>query len=85
MRMEFASIASGSSGNCIYIASAHTRLLVDAGLSGKRIEAGLASLSLTGYDIDAMFSGQEDQWDITLFTCTLNGQSRVTVRALLDE
>ena len=38
-----------------------------------------------GYDIDAMFSGQEDQWDITLFTCTLNGQSRVTVRALLDE
>lgn len=59
MRMEFASIASGSSGNCIYIASAHTRLLVDAGLSGKRIEAGLASLSLTGYDIDAMLVTHE--------------------------
>ncbi len=59
MRLEFASIASGSSGNCIYVASGHTRLLIDAGLSGKRIEAGLGELSLTGYDIDAMLVTHE--------------------------
>lgn len=28
-----------------------------------------------------MFSGQAEEWDLTLFTCTLGGQSRVTVRA----
>lgn len=59
MRLEFASIASGSSGNCIYAASGHTRLLIDAGLSGKRIEAGLGELSLTGCDIDAMLVTHE--------------------------
>jgi phosphoribosyl 1,2-cyclic phosphodiesterase len=59
MRLEFASIASGSSGNCIYVASKHTRLLIDAGLSGKRIEAGLSELALTGNDIDAMLVTHE--------------------------
>lgn len=59
MRLEFAAIASGSSGNCIYVASNHTRLLIDAGLSGKRIEAGLGELSLTGYDIDALLITHE--------------------------
>ena len=38
-----------------------------------------------GSDIDGMFSGQTEQWDITLFTCTLSGRSRVTVRAVLSE
>lgn len=59
MRLEFAAIASGSSGNCIYVASNHTRLLIDAGLSGKRVEAGLGELSLTGYDIDALLITHE--------------------------
>ena len=39
--MELCSIASGSSGNCVMVGSDHTRLLIDAGLSGKRIEQGL--------------------------------------------
>ena len=30
-----------------------------------------------------MFSGEAEEWDLTLFTCTLSGQSRVTVRANL--
>ncbi|HCL04194.1 MAG TPA: ribonuclease Z [Lachnoclostridium phytofermentans] len=41
--MKMCSIASGSSGNCIYIGSNETNLLVDAGVSGKRIESGLLS------------------------------------------
>ena len=39
--MVFASISSGSSGNSIYIGSDTTHILVDAGISGKRIEDGL--------------------------------------------
>lgn len=39
--MRFCSIASGSSGNCIYVGTEDTHLLVDAGISGKRIEQGL--------------------------------------------
>lgn len=39
--MKFCSIASGSSGNCIYVGSNNTNLLIDAGVSAKRIENGL--------------------------------------------
>ncbi len=34
-----------------------------------------------GYDADSMFRGSENEWDLTLFTCTLDGRTRVTVRA----
>ena len=42
--MRFCSIASGSSGNCIYVGSENTHVLVDTGISGKKMEAGLNSL-----------------------------------------
>ncbi|MCI9377959.1 MAG: MBL fold metallo-hydrolase [Eubacterium sp.] len=42
--MELCSIASGSSGNCIMAGGGDSRLLIDAGISGKRIEKGLNSL-----------------------------------------
>ena len=32
--MELCSIASGSSGNCIYAGADHCHVLVDAGISG---------------------------------------------------
>lgn len=44
--MRMVSIASGSSGNCIYIGSDNTHVLVDAGISNKRIEMGLNDLGL---------------------------------------
>ncbi len=37
---------------------------------------------IDGYDIESMEFGSADDWDLTLFTCTLSGQSRVTVRAV---
>ncbi len=37
---------------------------------------------INGRDIEAMDFGSADSWDLTLFTCTLGGQSRVTVRAV---
>lgn len=44
--MELCSIASGSSGNCICVGTDACHLLVDAGISGKRIEAGLNAIDL---------------------------------------
>lgn len=57
--MRFCSIASGSSGNCIYVGSEATHLLVDIGISGKRAEAGLEQLSLCGRDIDGILITHE--------------------------
>lgn len=44
--MKLCSIASGSSGNCIYVGSNNTNLLVDAGISAKRIEYGLSDIDI---------------------------------------
>ncbi len=44
--MRFVSIASGSSGNCIYAGTERTHMLIDAGVSAKRIEKGLFELGL---------------------------------------
>lgn len=44
--MKLCSIASGSSGNCIYVGSGSTNLLVDAGISAKRIENGLSGIDI---------------------------------------
>ena len=52
--MRLCSIASGSSGNCIYAGTDTTHVLVDAGISGKRVENGLNDIGLTGRDIDAI-------------------------------
>lgn len=52
--MRLVSIASGSSGNCIYIGSESTHLLVDAGISNKRIEAGLNEIGVKGDELDGI-------------------------------
>lgn len=57
--MRMCSIASGSSGNCIYIGSEQHHILIDAGISGKRVEAGLNSLELSGQDIDGILLTHE--------------------------
>lgn len=57
--MRLCSIASGSSGNCIYVGSEATHLLVDVGISGKRTESGLHELGLTGRDIDGILITHE--------------------------
>lgn len=52
--MRLVSIASGSSGNCIYVGSDHTHILVDAGISNKRIELGLNEIGLKGSELDGI-------------------------------
>lgn len=57
--MRLCSIASGSSGNCIYVGSDTTHFLVDAGISGKRTEMGLKYLGLSGRDLDGILITHE--------------------------
>ncbi|MEG0689017.1 MAG: MBL fold metallo-hydrolase [Hungatella sp.] len=52
--MRLVSIASGSSGNCIYVGSEQTHILVDAGISNKRIEQGLNQIGLKGSELSAI-------------------------------
>lgn len=57
--MRICSIASGSSGNCIYVGSDTTHLLVDCGISGKRTEQGLRELELSMGDMDGILITHE--------------------------
>ncbi|MCR5734257.1 MAG: MBL fold metallo-hydrolase [Lachnospiraceae bacterium] len=57
--MEICSIASGSSGNCIYVGTENTHLLVDVGISGKKTEAGLNALGLKPEDLDGILITHE--------------------------
>lgn len=57
--MRLCSIASGSSGNCIYVGSEATHLLVDIGISGRKAQAGLKELELSGKDIDGILITHE--------------------------
>ncbi|MGN0328466.1 MAG: MBL fold metallo-hydrolase [Lachnospira sp.] len=57
--MRMMPIASGSSGNCIYIGSDNTHILIDAGISRKKIEEGLNSIDLSLKDISAILVTHE--------------------------
>lgn len=57
--MRIMTIASGSSGNCVYVGSDNTHILIDAGISRKRIADGLKELDLTMSDISAIFVTHE--------------------------
>ncbi|MBO5461455.1 MAG: MBL fold metallo-hydrolase [Ruminococcus sp.] len=57
--MRMCSIASGSSGNCIYVGSDNTHLLVDTGISKKRIEEGLKELDVKGDEINGILITHE--------------------------
>ena len=57
--MRMCPIASGSSGNSIYVGSDNTHILVDAGISKKRIEDGLKTVGENGTDIDAILITHE--------------------------
>lgn len=59
MGIKFCSLSSGSSGNCQYIETDNTRILIDAGLSGKRIETLLSSIGVSPGTLDAIFVTHE--------------------------
>lgn len=59
MPIHFCSLASGSSGNSQFIASDNTRLLLDAGLSGKYIINSLEHIGESLQQIDALLITHE--------------------------
>lgn len=52
--MEFCSLYSGSSGNCLYVGTEKTKILIDAGLSGRKIEYGLKEKNINPNDINGI-------------------------------
>lgn len=59
MGLRFCSFASGSTGNCYLVRTDDTAVLVDCGISGKRIVAGLGSQGLDAEDISAILITHE--------------------------
>lgn len=57
--MKLTSIASGSSGNCIFVGSDEGKVLVDAGISAKRIEQGLKELGELAADLEGILITHE--------------------------
>ena len=55
-------------------------------VTGKVHRYGVINIEqLPGTAVEDIKFGNSDDWDLTLFTCTLGGQSRVTVRAVRIE
>lgn len=59
MAIRFCSLSSGSSGNCQYLETETTRLIIDAGFSGKRIEQLLKEIDVDPRTIDGIFVTHE--------------------------
>ena len=57
--MRFMSIASGSSGNSAYIGTDSTSLILDVGISMKRIEEGLSNVGVSGREVDGILLTHE--------------------------
>lgn len=57
--MRLSSIASGSSGNCIYVGSDCTHILVDVGISGKKTVEGLSRLDVKPEELDGILITHE--------------------------
>ena len=56
---NYSILASGSSGNCFYLETDKKKILVDAGLSGKKITSLLAEIDRKPDDIDAILVTHE--------------------------
>lgn len=52
--MKFCSLYSGSSGNCSYLEDGDTKILIDAGVSGKRIEENLKKIQVNPQELTGL-------------------------------
>lgn len=56
---QFCSLYSGSSGNCSFVQTNNTKILIDAGESSKKIEEALNSINVNPSSIDAILITHE--------------------------
>ena len=52
--MKIVLFASGSTGNCTLVSEGDTHILIDAGISARRIRTGLQEQGLTMNDVDGV-------------------------------
>lgn len=57
--MKVCTLASGSSGNSLYIETMHSKILVDAGISLRQIKLRLGSIGVDVTDLDAVIISHE--------------------------
>lgn len=57
--LQISVLASGSSGNAIYVESPKTKLLIDSGLSGKKITELMGQINRDAADLDAILVTHE--------------------------
>ncbi len=57
--LNFCSLYSGSSGNCLFVETENTKLLIDAGVSIKKIEEGLKSLDISPSSLNGILVTHE--------------------------
>ena len=57
--MIFCSLYSGSSGNSIFVGSEKAKILIDAGLPGKKIDEALKSIGQKAEELDGIFITHE--------------------------
>ena len=57
--MTIHTLASGSEGNCLLLSDGDVHLLLDAGISTRRIKTGLLQLGLTMADVDGVLITHE--------------------------
>lgn len=57
--MKFCSLYSGSSGNSVFVGSEKAKILIDAGLPGKKIDEALKQIGQNLSDIDGIFITHE--------------------------
>lgn len=57
--LKFYSLYSGSTGNSLFVISDHTKLLIDAGVSSKKLETALSNLDVGVNEIDGILITHE--------------------------
>lgn len=57
--LKFCSLYSSSTGNCLFVQGPETNILIDAGVSVRKIETALASISVKPEDISAILITHE--------------------------
>ncbi len=59
MKLSFCSFSSGSSGNCYFVKTETTALLVDAGISGRKILKGLSQVGVLPEEVSGILVTHE--------------------------
>ena len=73
--MKIVLFASGSTGNCTLVSEGDTHILIDAGISARRIRTGLQEQGLTMNDVDGVLITHEHSDHIRGLTVLLRRES----------